>query len=249
MGTTNHNRSLLLTTTVLAVLLALFSCKRDDVKKMSTVQLEIAHEVAGEDLIMDTIRYENQAGNPYSVTRLEYYLANFTFLSNEGEEEVIEDIWYVNPRQPVTLSIDAQELPEGSYQTLQFHIGLPAEENVSYNLPATTENVNMAWPENMGGGYHFMKLEGHFIDSQTKEKGYAMHLGMNQWLVTVTLNKAVQLAGDDNRLRLTMDVNQWFENPHTYDFNVQGNYTMGVDSLMGKLSDNGFSSFTLEQID
>lgn len=243
-----NNRSLLLTALALAALSVLYSCKKDQVTEMATVQFEITHEVDGEGLVMDTIRYENMAGNPFSVSRLEYYLSNFTFLSDDSEEEVIDEIFYVNPNKPNTLVIENQELAAGTYQTLQFHVGLPAEENTSYNLPGTPENVNMAWPEQMGGGYHFMKLEGHFIDAQTNEKGYAMHLGMNQWLVTVTLNNTLQVAGDDNQLRLTMNLNEWFENPHTYDFNVQGNYSMGVDSLMSKLSENGLSSFSLTQI-
>lgn len=245
MASLNFNRSLTLTTMMILTFPLLFSCKKDQVKEKAALQFEITHKVDGEALKMDTVRYENRAGNLYSVTRLEYYLSNFTFISSNGDEEKIEDIYYINPKKPASLTIDDIEMEAGSYSTLQFHIGLPADENISYNLSATSENVNMAWPEQMGGGYHFMKLEGHFIDDQNQEKGYAMHLGMNEWLVTVTLNQSIELTGDNNELLLTMDVNQWFEGPHTYDFNVQGNYTMGIDSLMGQLSDNGLSSFSL----
>lgn len=227
----------------LSALLFSASCHRiPDIK--AGIQLSIAHEVDAQPLMTDSIAYQNEAGNPYSVTRLEYYLSDFKFIRADGSFEEIELTHYCNPRKAESLNMD-MELPEGSYIGLEFLLGIPADRNLSYTLPATSENINMAWPENMGGGYHFMKLEGHFIDDQGKEKGFAMHLGMNQWLVHIRLDRNMEFKGDQNPVRLSMNINEWFRNPHTYDFNVQGNYTMGIDSLMGKLSENGRDVFTL----
>ena len=36
----------------------------------------------------------------------------------------------------------------------------------------------MAWPDVMGGGYHFLKLEGHY-KKDSLLAGYAMHIGQN----------------------------------------------------------------------
>lgn len=230
---------------VMAALTLTFSCKKSPPLPDATVTIDITHEVDGTPLLMDTIRYTNAAGNPYSITRLEYYLSSFTFLHPDHEVTTAE-IHYINGRTPdASISFT---LPARAYTGIQFYIGLPANKNVSYTLPATQANVNMAWPESMGGGYHFMKLEGHFIDDQQVESGYAMHLGMNQWLVTVLLQQPLDLTGSNHpTLHLRMNINQWFTMPHTYDFNVQGNYTMGIDSLMGQLSANGVDVFTLTQ--
>ena len=208
------------------------------------IQINISHEVDAQPLRMDSIAYQNEAGNPYSVTRLEYYLSDFTFIRPDGSSERVELTHYCNPRKAESLHFDL-EVTEGNYSALEFVLGIPAERNVSYTLPATSENINMSWPENMGGGYHFMKLEGHFIDNQQKEKGFAMHLGMNQWLVHIRLDHNMDFKGNQNPVGLSMNINEWFRNPHTYDFNIQGNYTMGIDSLMGKLSENGADVFTI----
>jgi len=208
------------------------------------IQLDISHKVDAQPLQMDSIMYQNEAGNPYSVTRLEYYLSDFKFIRADGSSEGIELTHYCNPRTPESLHIDLT-LSEGSYTALEFLLGIPADRNLSYTLPATSENINMVWPENMGGGYHFMKLEGHFIDDHQKEKGFAMHLGTNQWLVHIHLDQNMDFEGAQNPLELEMNINEWFRNPYTFDFNVQGNYTMGIDSLMGKLNANGGDVFTI----
>ena len=210
------------------------------------VTFDIVHEVDGVPLQLDTILYQNAAGNHYDVTRLEYYLSYFNCMDNSGLGHKVDSICYINPRKPNSLSFHAN-LPTGSYSGIQFHIGLPAMKNTSYCLSNTPENINMAWPEMMGGGYHFMKFEGHYLDPLQEQKGFAMHLGMNPYLITVILNKPFQIQEGTNHIQLTMNLNEWFAHPHTYNFDMHGNYTMGVDSLMRKLSENGPSVFTLKQ--
>ena len=47
----------------------------------------------------------------------------------------------------------------------------------------------MAWPTAMGGGYHFMKVEGHYLDTSNTIQGFAIHLGKNNNLVNVLINQ------------------------------------------------------------
>ena len=231
---------------ICSILLIGYGCKKTTGPVNSSVTLEISHEVDGIPLQADTLIYQNDAGNTYSVTRLEYYLSYFNFVNDAGQAQRMETVLYVNGLHSSTLKIET-ELKTGTYNSLQFFIGLPPEENISYHLDPTPENINMVWPEMMGGGYHFMKFEGHYLDPAQEEKGFAMHLGMNQWLVTVMLNQPIQIIKEAHTLHLTMNLNEWFSNPHLYNFDLQGNYTMGVDSLMQKLSENGTSVFTLHQ--
>lgn len=231
---------------LVGVLLLVPSCKKSTPTPTVDVTVSLAHVVDNTTFLSDTIGFINEAGNQFSITRLEYYLSDLTFRHADGKVSFIDDVFYVNVLKPETHSIKAT-LPVDNYTAVTFFLGLPADKNISYSLPATTDNVNMAWPEVMGGGYHFMKLEGHYLDDQSKEKGYAMHLGMNEWLVTVNLSHNLSFNTNSDECTLTMDISEWFKNPHTYNFNVQGNYTMGIDSLMQQLSENSPSAFSIHQ--
>lgn len=231
---------------VCLILLLTSACKKDAPVISQKMTFQVEHFSALQQLAEDTIQYQNAAGNTYSVTRLEYYISNVRFVSDDGDTSAFDAIHYVNPLRQIGESWEV-EIPEGNYRSLSFNIGLTPEKNVSYSLAPTAENINMAWPDVMGGGYHFMKFEGHYLDDQSEKNGFAMHLGMNMWLVEVTIPISLSIVSNPITVTLSMDVNEWFDHPHIYDFNKQGNYTMGVDSLMQKLAENGRNVFVFSQ--
>ena len=101
-------------------------------------------------------------------------------------------------------------------------------------------NMNMAWPDPLGGGYHFMKLEGKYEDLNLEWRGYTVHLGDNgNQSPNLITDVSITVSSASTSLGLIMDFNEWFDNPKLYDFNVDGNYTMAIDSLMKKVSENG----------
>jgi hypothetical protein len=63
-------------------------------------------------------------------------------------------------------------------------------------LSTTLDNLNMAWPTAMGGGYHFLKMEGHYLDSLNTNQGYAIHIGKNENLMPVKNNQLLQQRND-----------------------------------------------------
>ena len=101
----------------------------------------------------------------------------------------------------------------------------------------------MAWPDVMGGGYHFLKLEGHY-KKDSLLAGYAMHIGQNGFRVSVGLHCNLILPQNgDADFNMTMNVNEWFKNPNIYNFNTDGVFTMGDTILMKKLLQNGADVF------
>jgi hypothetical protein len=40
--------------------------------------------------------------------------------------------------------------------------------------------VNMFWPEVLGGGYHYLMINGKWIDNNNQSKIYNFHLGRGQ---------------------------------------------------------------------
>ena len=233
-------------------ILVLSSCKKDNDEeptptptpvKETNLIINLYYNVDGENVFFDTIHYFNEAGNNYSISKLQYYLSAFKFIKSDGTPVQKDDVFYVDIRDQSTNKITFKNFTEGNYTGIQFILGLDSAHNITNALPNTIENINMAWPDPMGGGYHFMKLEGHFY-SGTSTFGYAMHLGLNPYKIDIDLNKSFNATKDiNNNITLNMNINEWFKNPQIYDFNVDGNYSMGNMAAMMKLTMNGKDIF------
>jgi hypothetical protein len=242
---------------VIVAVLALSACSKEDDESPSPAPnlidlfVSVDHVVDGKNLVFNSLDYTNAAGNQYKVSRLEYYLSDFTFVRSDGS-------LYKPKFQPVLINAENStnnfyiKMVQGAYTGFSFIIGIPDDDNYTGALDNTLENVNMAWPEAMGGGYHFMKFEGNYRDDVNIERGFTVHLGKNgMQSVNEFLNNSITISKMEVLgFALQMNLNEWFENPHVFDFNKDGNYTMGVDSLMKKVSDNGqhcFSYFEMIQ--
>lgn len=221
------------------IVLLISACKKEDSTDVGFADLSIhlSFEVDGAPLAFDTLRYINDAGEQYSVTRLEYFLSNFRFYKNGLPLFSKDTTIYVNARN--TGSFLLRQLPAGSFDSIACYIGIDSANNVHGNLPQTTEIVGMEWPDMMGGGYHFLKLEGHWQDT-AGTPGYAMHLGTNMMLVHAGSSVGYTVrSGATNSINLVMNLNEWYRNPANYSFDQDGVYTMGDMMLMTKIAHNG----------
>ncbi|MBL7924443.1 MAG: hypothetical protein JNL88_09605 [Bacteroidia bacterium] len=233
---------------IILLLLTLASCKKDEEeapKADDYLTLNLSFRVGVNVLQFDTLLYTNAAGNEYSVSRLQFYLSNIQLIRTDSSLVDISDYSYVDAREPSTLKISNKIPDTGDFIGMKMQVGLDSIHNITNALPATIENINMEWPVPMGGGYHFMKFEGKYRDG-LDEPGYAMHLGKNPYLVQAVTWKTFNLSAGNNAMNLVMDLNEWYDHPQVYDFNVDGNYSMGVGAAMTKLSQNGTDIFTLQ---
>ncbi|HQU99747.1 MAG TPA: hypothetical protein PLO59_01250, partial [Bacteroidia bacterium] len=192
----------------------------------------------------DTLGYYNAAGNNYSISNLIFYLSAFEFENTTGQIYKFNDVYLVDVKNKNNLNLSFTDLPAGTYKRVTFLIGLDSLHNLSNALPNTIENNNMAWPPAMGGGYHFIKLEGKFMD-QNQMFGMAIHLGRNQNCVVINITQNISLKPEMNRINLSMNINEWFKNPHIYDLNIDGNFTMSDSAAMAKIKQNGSDVFTI----
>lgn len=234
---------------IFAILISsfLFSCtKKTNQDGKSSLNIQLEYGVKTASLIFDSLMYVNAANNQYSVTNLEYIISNIQLTNNHNEIIKYNNIVYVDARKAMYNSFVLNDVPYGSYKSISFNIGLNQELNISNSLPSTTEFINMAWPDMMGGGYHFLKLEGNVLDSLS-QSGYAMHLGTDAGLVTCVIDSEYLISTPNSNFKLHMDVNEWFENPQNYDLIVDGNYTMGNMMLMSRIAKNGYNVFNLIQ--
>ena len=226
----------------LSLVLIISSCKKDEETTPSpdpsTLNIQVSHAVDANVLYFDSLLYTNEAGYDYAISRVWYYLSNVRIIRSDSSEIKILDYRFIDVSRPTLGNIDIGSVAKGSYIGLAYCIGLDSASNQSYSLPATTDNQNMEWPDGMGGGYHFLKFEGHFVDSGNTF-GFAMHIGTNNYLVNGKLWAPITLGDGVNTLNVEMNMNEWFKNPAVYDFNMDGNYSMSSMMAMEKLMMNG----------
>ncbi len=230
-------------------LILIFSCKKKDNPvgtNYGKVNIKISYRVDTKPLAFDTMIYVNQAGNSYAIERLQYYLSKFRFYKAGKLCYTTNDVVFFDARKDTTASFSinfTQGIESGKYDSITFYIGLDTPYNTSNSLPATLENIGMGWPDVMGGGYHFIKLEGHWNDNGVLS-GFAAHIGQNgyQAHVSVPYSYTVPINGNTD-LSLAMNINEWFRGPYTYHFKTDGSFTMGDTILMKKLATNGADVF------
>jgi len=121
----------------------------------------------------------------------------------------------------------------------------------------------MFWPELLGGGYHYMKLNGKWIDTLNQVSPYNFHLGIGQvyhsfpdsitnfiqnYFEVELAESAFEItAGQTLDLTIVMNVENWFQSPNVYDHNVWGGDIMQKQDAMKLACENGWNVFTLEK--
>lgn len=214
-----------------------------------TIQLVFSHKVADKALTLSNLDYTNEAGNVYRVSLLEYIMTNIALIGSDGKAVKLKDVQYVNHGKSATLTATLNDIKADHYQGIEFDFGIPASQNKTGGLPNTQDFNNMEWPVAMGGGYHYMRIEGKYKDG-AEEKTFAIHTGPNagvDYSIHQKLNTHLHLAaGETATLTLKMDLNEWLKTPNKYDFkNFTGNI-MGDANAQKLIQANGADAFSAE---
>lgn len=247
----NSKLKILLFAVLTAILIS--ACKKDTVIYPSSIKLQIGftHSVDGTILELDTIKYSNEAGNLYSVVNLRYFISNLV-LHKAGEKIVLEDIHYIDLRDTNTLTLSPNvNILNGACDSITFTFGLDTSFNMTGYFVNPPE-ANMAWPPPMGGGYHYMQLEGKYDSAGVTTKNYNVHTGATMGVpydFPVHLSSSSFMANGKNiTATIEMNINKWFSDPNTYDFMTYGDAIMGNSSAQQVLQQNGHDVFRVISI-
>jgi len=209
--------------------------------------------------VADTAQYVNEAGNRYLISEIQWFLSEVGFRSPDGvwhEASVAgsdECVCYVDTDLESTL-VAHFEAEGKEFDSLRFVFGLSPAYNVSGRFVNPPESY-MFWPEMLGGGYHHMKLNGKYETAEGLAP-FNIHIGMGQNAdmtefydnsFVVTVGAGTPFA-DGSTLVLTMNVNNWFSDPLTYDFDSDGTHIMQNQEAMSKVCSNGHNVFSLSVI-
>lgn len=250
---------------IIITILGLSSCTTDD-KGTGRISINFIHEVDGSALQTDTMQYVNEAGDTYSVESLKYFISNLKLIKSDGSivplcEE--EKIIYIDNDLPATMYEELPDsVPAGVYKSLTFTFGIEEADNHS-GLFTTPPETYMESTEELGGGYNYMRMSGRYAQTPgINEKNYNFFLGIgqihpstglgadevryvhNDFPVTVS-NISFELDKDEEVvINLIMDIQQWFQEPHEWDFqNIGGSIIENQDAqIMAR--ENGENVFT-----
>jgi hypothetical protein len=200
--------------------------------------------------------YTNAMGQKYNVSRLRYLISNVTLHHSNGSSVEFAQYFFVDISKSETLTFSpSEDIPEGNYTGISYTFGFDKEDNVNAAYPELNA-VNWNWPGMLGGGYHFMQLEGNFIDSSNSSSALATHMGTARTFdsnnnpvyeenhFTVTIPNSSFAVDANFEIEFTMDINEWYTNPINWDFNQYGAGIMPIYDAQKLLNTNGKDIFT-----
>jgi len=241
--------SLLLVSTVVLIT----SCKKDE-EKYAASAFVFKHNVNGSELRKGVMNYTNQAGNLYEVDELQYFISEITLKTAAGQIIPITSdsaIHYVDADIPATLTWKpADRIPVTDYDSISFIFGINETKNKT-GLFVNPPERDMFWPDMMGGGYHYMKMNGKWMSTGDTVKAFNFHIGIgttgmgtfyqNYFMVTLPLKFS---AGTSiNEFAITMNIEKWFAVPNLWDWNSVGGQIMQKQDAMHKACQNGIHVF------
>lgn len=248
----SHSRFLIF----MIITVMFISCKKDTIISTDNSTLSSLYSSANILIIIknnnlsitiDSLNNINAAGNIYSTHNVNFYISNISLKRDDGFTYTNNSIFYIDPNVIGKTTLQLDSIPKGNYTELSYLIGIDSLRNIDFGIPTTMDNLNMAWPTAMGGGYHFMKIEGHYLDTNYTLQGFAIHLGKNNNLVNVSINKILNQQNNLHNYSLTFNINEIFTTPYLYDLNLDNNYTMSDSVAMIKIKSNMQDAFSIIQ--
>ena len=251
----------------LIILFALLAAACTKSKDNARIDLNIGYEINDNLLITDTLCYENEAGNRFLITEIQWFLSNIQLLGQDGKWHTLkhldamdsnaietEHIFYIDTDISESHTLRWQKIPIGHYSLLRFTFGLDETDNQTglFNDPPESE---MFWPYILGGGYHYMKLNGKYLNSEGRLAPLAVHLGIGQnedrtefyqnyFIVEFPIDFDVK-ANTENSIDLTMVIDNWFRYSNIINFNVYGSSIMQNQAAQQAFKENGQDVFKI----
>jgi cytochrome c peroxidase len=224
-----------------------------DVARAATLQVEVRPTFNGEPLLLDSLRYQNAAGETLSISRLSYLLSGFGLERADGSYvELPGAVAWLDAAQHRT-AIRLTDVPAGSFRAVRFQVGPDAQTNAgdpakwpaSHPLNANLNNLYWGWQ----GGYIFLALEGHFRGTDAAIGGYAMHLARDPNRTCIRIEAPLDLEHDSSVL-LDFDLAALLDAPHPLSFVRDGTAThsRGGDPVSAALVENLPGAFHLRQV-
>jgi len=240
------------------------SCRKDDkiepispatVDIGTSVKLNFEAAVNSTSLILNSgQRFTNFFGDSFTVRKFNYYLSNFKLKTIEGYVFSEPESYHLIRNDIIeTTSFTIQNMPEGTYKSIEFLIGVDSLHNVSGAQTGDLDPIKlMFWDWNTG--YIFLKLEGEY--STINSGGwlqYSYHVGgyagpyncVRKCSITFPNNLEV-VKGSKPEIYLKAVIDELFKSPEIIDMDTYNAITTGKKAYT--LSDNYSDIFIVTKV-
>lgn len=245
---------------ILSVAFLCSSCS--DTDSDTFVNLRFTHEWNNTVVTADdfgTIQYINGFGNQLSIERLRYLISDLTLTRASGEIITLNNYHLINLENENTLNLTSnQSVETGTYANVSFIFGFTNTSNTDGAYP----DLNSAsWnvPPMLGGGYHYIQLDGKFKNNVRNEVGYNFHAiraadnpGPNPSFPQNTffkVNLGPLTVSKNNEIIILMDIAQWFKDPYLWDLNLYNQMLMPNSTAQILMYENGQNVFHLSSVE
>lgn len=225
-------------------------------KETISINLTADYHVDGQAILLDTLAYCNDAGNRFMINEIQWFISHIEIKNENNEWFPLDErgaIHYLEYKASETRPFLWQSMPQGQYTAMRFTFGLNEADNTTGAFANPPES-EMFWPEPLGGGYHYMKINGKWLTADNGLSPMCIHLGIGQNAqltefhhnhFTVELPFERPIGQHDTSVTLSMNINNWFRNPHLYDLDEWGSGIMQNQAAQQTLKENGCDVFSL----
>ena len=172
----------------------------------------------------------------YSIQTLRYLISDIILHTDNGTSSLLDEVHFIDISIDSTLTLNIPEITDENYTSISFTMGLDSVKNSTSLFLNENFFPAFSWPEFLGGGYHYMQLEGDF---NTVFQGYATHTGGTNG-IDYSFNKNFPIGisiESENTITINMEINNWYSNPHIVNLSSDG--IMGNANLQSLFQDNG----------
>lgn len=230
----------------------LLNCSREQDTSAISLEMQVTHSWGNTSFgeqDFDSIDFENAAGETLNISRLRYILSNIQLVLSDGSTVPLKGYQLVDLSQEESLRIELQTfVAKESITEIAFVFGFDETSNQDGSYP----DLNVAnWnvPARLGGGYHFMQLDGTFINAQDEREPFNFHAiravknaqttEMEFKDTSFEMRFPVSASTDRIQININMDVAEWFVNPHRWELNKKATALMADYEAQLQIAANG----------
>jgi len=222
-------------TSIFIICISFVACKKDNnnnaqiqAASNGILTLSVKNMVGVDPLVMSDMRYISEAGNPYSVNLLKYYISNIVLYKKAGGSKSFPIYKLIDASDLSTCSFQVGQLDAGDYDSIAFSIGVdPTRNHTGVQDGDLDVSKGMFWTWNTG--YIFFKHEGQFKTSANQTKALIFHLGTDAAYTSIKMPIALTINGDKT-MEIKYDVNSAYYSPVIIDFNTDFNHQSSSSS-------------------
>lgn len=237
------------------IILLVSSCSSDDDTPADRVSITFNFNHLWEDTPIvssdfGNTTFTNANGTNMIINDVRYVISDINLIHESGETISLTEYVLVDVDEEIGLSFTTSKtiLP-GNYTDVTFRFGFKEEDNVDGAYPdLNSANFNVGL--DLGGGYHFMQMNGTYIDNNNTSSAYNYHvIAAVDTSVPVSdrvredtsiLFSVGSVSVESNtNINLSVDLAGWFKNPNIWDLNVWDTMLMGNYEAQQDMYENG----------